>query len=238
MNQKTFFMALMALLTLLGNAAWAQDGEYIEVRDLETWTSGKLNIKMNKKWHSGLTGQVRMDENSSELKNYFFQGNLDHKLFKGFWLSGGLRYITRNDNEGNTQGFEHYLRYQLDFIYKHDIKRLDFKYRLRYSNRNEIGVSLDDGDTHVQYFRLKAGLDYNIKKWKFDPELSGEIFNRQVNGGFNNGFDAYRITFGTSYKIKGVGKIGLAYRMEREFDSYYPMTTNIIRIKYAYTLKL
>lgn len=233
-----FQYTLIAVACLMmNNLAFAQDGEYIEVRDLETWTSAKLKFKADKKWTLGLEAQMRLDKNSQELKSTFSELTTQYKFNKNFRLIGGLRYTNKNDNQGNVQGFDHYIRYNADAIFKHDIKRFDFQYRLRYTNSNEIGLSNEEGDVAKQYYRLKAGISYNIRKWKFDPELAGEIFYKQVKNGQSNGFDNLRFTTGTSYKIKGYGSIGLYYRMERELTSYYPKTTNIVLLKYSYTIK-
>jgi hypothetical protein len=237
MNQIIKIIGACALLLLLVNTITAQDGQYIEVRDFETWTSGKLKLKANKKWNFGLQAQMRLDNNSSELKGFFTELSTGYKLFKGMKIGAGIRYINKNDNEGAVQGAEHYFRYNLDATYKHKIDRLALKYRFRYQNRNEMGISKEEGDVHLQYFRLKASIEYNIKDWKLDPVLSGEIFNKYEKNGYSNGFSDYRITIGTNYKTKGYGEIGLFYRLENEITSFYPKTTHILRVKYTYTLK-
>ena len=45
----------------------------------------------------------------------------------------------------------------------------------------------------------------SIKDWKLDPSVSLEVFN-QLSGS-QTGFDAFRITAGTDYKIKKFGKM-------------------------------
>jgi hypothetical protein len=224
-------------LTAMSIVAFAQDGQYIEVRDFETWTSAKLKLKPNKKLTFGIQGQFRLDNNSTELKGFFTELTGGYKLFKGMEIGLGLRYLNKNDNEGATQGSEHYFRYHLDATYKHKVERFALKYRFRYQNRNEIGLSKEEGDVNTQYFRLKASVTYNIKDWKLDPVLSGEIFNKYVKNGYSNGFSDYRLTIGTNYKIKNYGKIGVFYRLENEISSFYPKTTHILRIKYTYTIK-
>lgn len=226
------FLALYAI-----SASVAQEGQYIEVRDFETWSSAKLKYKANKKWSFGVQGQFRLDYNSSELKGFFTEFSTGYKIAKKFEISAGLRYINKNDNEGNIQGTEHYFRYQLDATYKHKIDKFSLKYRFRYQNVNEMGLSKEEGDVPVQYFRLKATAEYNIKNWKFDPILSAEIFNKYEKDSYDNGFSDYRVTLGTNFKTKSYGKIGIFYRIEKEISSFYPKTTHIVRFKYTYTLK-
>lgn len=237
MRQLKSKIAGIVAFVLISMTSVAQEGQYIEVRDFETWTSAKLKLKPSKEWNFGVQGQFRLDNNSSELKGFFTEISVGRKLFKGMEIGLGLRYINKNDNEGKVQGAEHYFRYHFDLNYKHKLDRFSFKYRFRYQNRNEMGVSKEEGDIHTQYFRLKAGVEYNIKDWKFDPVLSGEIFNKFEKNGYSNGFDAYRLTIGTNYKMKKAGKIGIFYRLENEISDFYPKSTHILRIKYSYTLK-
>ena len=237
----TLYLRLLSIATFLSMAlsnGYGQEGEYIEVRDLETWTSAQVGLKLNKKWSLGLEGQLRLDKNSQELKSIFSELGAAYKFSKHFSITGGFRYSIKNDNVGQVQGLEHFMRYQLDAEYKHDLKRFDLSYRFRYTNANEFGITQADGDIPEQFFRLKTGVDYNIRNWKLDPELAGEIFTKYVKDGQSNGFDSFRITAGTSYDLKSFGKIGLYYRMDREITSYYPKTTNIVMLKYAYKFKI
>ena len=234
MREVLKIVGVIVAVMMLSVVSIAQEGQYIEVRDFETWTSAKLKLKPNKKWTFGLQGQLRLDNNSSELKGFFTELTGGYKLFKGMEIGLGLRYINKNDNEGKVQGTEHYFRYHFDASYKHKIDRFALKYRFRYQNRNEIGLSKEEGDVHTQYFRLKASVTYNIKDWKLDPVFSGEIFSKY---GYSNGFSDYRLTIGTNYKMKNFGKIGVFYRLENEISSFYPKTTHILRVKYTYTIK-
>ncbi|MEP2024557.1 MAG: DUF2490 domain-containing protein [Reichenbachiella sp.] len=214
----------------------AQSGDYVEVQDFESWTSLALKYKLDKKWTFGLQEQIRLDNNSSEIKSFLTQFTTDYKLSKKFEVGLGLRLINKNDNKGNKQGYEHYFRYHFDASYKHKLDRFSFKYRVRYQDRSELSVhSSNEGDPE-KYVRFKATADYNIKNWKLDPEISGEIFN-PLDGETYDGLSGYRLTVGTNYKIKKLGKIGVSYRLEKELNTTHPKTTNILRLKYTYTLK-
>ena len=98
-----------------------------------------------------------------------------------------------------------------------------------------MGISREDGDVANVHLRFKVAAGYNIKKWKLDPVLSAEIFNQR---GIDSGFDKFRVTLATGYKVKKVGEFGAFYRLERELNATYPMTTYILGLNYTYTLKL
>lgn len=237
MRHLKHYIIVISILFLGINSSFSQEGQTIETQDFETWNSAQVNLQLKKKLTFGVQGQFRLDNNSSELKKLFTEFTTKYKFNKHFSMGTGLRFTGNNDNEGDVQGYESYFRFDLDATFKHKIKRFDFKYRLKYLTSNEIGVSSLDGDIPVQYFRLKSSIGYNIKNWKLDPEISGEIFSKYVKNGLTNGFDHYRLTVGTSYKTKGYGSIGLYYRLQKEVSDFYPKTTNIVRVKYTYTFK-
>ncbi len=204
--------------------------------DWASWNTIGVEYKLNKKWSFALEEQVRLKENISVVDNYFTQLSADYKLFKGFKLGAGVRYIRDNDNQGNIQGYENHFRFQIDAMYKHEINDFKIGYRLRYQNKNELGVSYDEGDYANQNIRFKTSLEYNIKNWKLDPKFSAEIFNR-FQEGKENGFNKYRLTLGTDYKVKNFGKLGVFYRFEKELNVDFPETKNIIGLNYTYTFK-
>ncbi|NNG11505.1 MAG: DUF2490 domain-containing protein [Arenibacter sp.] len=204
--------------------------------DLENWSTLSLEYEPNKKWSFELEEQLRLDENMSEISEYFTQLETKYAITKKFDLGLGLRYIRENDNEGNVQGYENHFRFNVDAYYKHKISDFKFKYRLRYQNKNELGIGTSDGDYAKQYLRLKAAVEYDFKNWKLDPKFSAEFFNRFKNGDVDQ-YNKYRLTFGTDYKIKNFGKLGVQYRYEKGIDVDIPQTTHIIGLKYTYTIK-
>jgi hypothetical protein len=214
----------------------AQSGELVEVRDFETWNSVGIEYKLNKKWDFGLQQQLRLENNSSELKNYFTQMEAQYELFKNFKLGLGLRYINVNDNKGAIQGMEQYFRYQLDASFGHKLKRFKLNYRLRYQNKRELFLESYEVPNLNQAWRFRLKLDYNIRSWKIDPYLAGELFNTYQDGQ-NNGLTDYRLILGANYNLKIYGKLGVFYGIENELTGSYPKTTNIVRIKYTYILK-
>ncbi len=129
---KLFGKIVIAIsFVLIVNQGYSQGGEYVEVRDLESWFSMELKYKLNKKWSFGLQEQLRLENNSSEIDGYFTQFTSAYKLFKNLEAGVGLRYISKNDNEGKIQGYRNYFRYHLDASFKHKISRFSIKYRLR-----------------------------------------------------------------------------------------------------------
>lgn len=230
--KKLQFLKIILLGVFFTNIVYAQE----DTNDWASWNSVGLKYKLNEKWSFDLEQHLRLKENISTVDEYFTQLEAKYKILKNFRLGGGLRYIRENDNQGNIQGYENHFRFHLDAIYKHKIDRFSLGYRFRYQNKNELGVSSDEGDYANQNIRLKTSVKYNVKDWSLDPKFSAELFNRFQEDS-ENGFNKYRLTFGTDYKIKNFGEIGLFYRFEKELNVEIPETKNIIGLKYTYTFK-
>lgn len=240
MNNTSKTIWAVIILSFISLKGISQQGEYIEVQDFESWGKVGINVDLNKKWSFGLEEQLRLKSNSSLVDAYFTELNAKYKFETGLSFGGGLRFIRNNDTEGKIQGYENHLRYNFDLGYKHSVDRLKLAYRIRFQSKNELGVSKDEGDYANNHFRFKVGAEYNIKKWKFDPKLSFELFHHMEEGE-ENGLDKLRATIGTSYDLKKYGDIGMFYRIERELNPTiveYPKTTFIVGLSYVYTLKI
>ncbi|SHH32615.1 Protein of unknown function [Wenyingzhuangia marina] len=224
---RPFFLLGMFLMSIY---TYGQDT--IVVRDMETWSSVGLKHKINKKWTALLEGELRLNNNSSEIKKYFGQFELEYSFSKHFEFSGGLRYTKENDNKGRIQGYRDHFRYNFDGVYKQKINDLSLKYRIRYQNSKE----LNEDDKLKEIVRFKVDAEYNIKKWKLDPELSGELF-RSVGSESNNQLESYRITLGTTFDIHKSAKMKLFYGFDNELNTEFPKAVSILGVKYIYNLK-
>lgn len=204
--------------------------------DVESWNLIQVAYKPTKKLKFDLEGQIRFKDNISLIDRYIVQLGTEYFIYKQIKISGALRYINKNDNTGQIQGYENYLRYNIDASNKHKIEHLWIKYRLRFQNRKEIEDGIFSNDFDKPYLRYKLSFGYNIKKSKFEPEISGELF-QPIGNVENMGVNAFRFTFGTSYSLKDYGKIDLFYRIQKELDIIYLQSTNIIGFKYSYLIK-
>lgn len=225
----TLLLSLMVVYS-----ATAQDGSVTD-RDFEIWSSASLSYKVSKVWKITLEEQLRLKTNASEIDQYFTEIGTEYELWKQFSIGLGLRYSRKNDTKGNIQGFEDRLRYNIDLGHKFAIERFDISNRLRFQSRNELGMTKEEGDITNNRLRLKTSIAYNIKKWKLDPKFSAEIF-RLFEEGEEEEFDKFRLTLGTGYDFKKFGKVGVFYRFERDINTDQPKLSNILGLKYAYSL--
>jgi hypothetical protein len=209
-----------------------QEGTTIVTRDLESWTRMGLKYKPFKKLSTELTQHFRFSKNALVLDQSISNFDITFKVTDYLKLGLGTRYIL--DRDKNSE-FDTDLRFNFDVKLNHKLNRFSFKYRLRYQNKNELGISIAQGDYYKNYLRLKIQSKYNIPKWKFDPVLSVELFRDLTK--YTGQLDKFRTSIGTSYSFKKYGDLGIYYRIEKELNTQYSKTTNIIGLNYSYTLK-
>lgn len=208
---------------------------FSQENDTESWNAINLSYKINKKWDAELETQLRLKEDISTIDKYFAEAGLSYAIFKGFKIGVGARYIKVNDNVGNKQGYEDHFMYIFDLTYKHKIKDFSLKYRARFQNKNELGVSESEGDYANKYFRFKTAIAYDIKNWKFDPKFAAEIFNHQEEKDIY-GFNKYRLTLGTEYEFNKKSSLSAYYRIQQGINQVVNTTTRIIGLKFSYKI--
>jgi hypothetical protein len=221
---------VICTLIFLPLVSQAQDGTYYTIQDFETWTSIDLRYKPTKKLRLSLSQQLRLKDNTSTLDVNFTQLGLKYKLADFLSIGFASRLITENDNEGKIQGNEKHLRWHGDIEFRHSIDRFAMKYRIRYQNKDELEETSDE---IIKTVRFKVASTYNIRDWKIDPTFSAELFNGIT---VNEGIFKIRYTLGSNYKLKK-GSIGAFVRTENELFGDYPKRTNIMGIKYKFTIK-
>ena len=230
-GQLTFFYLSLCLLGILQLSA--QENE-----DIEGWSAVELDLKANKKLSFSLSEHLRGRNDISTLKNYFTQVKVNYELFKNFELGGGVRYITNNDDVGNIQGNESLFRYQFDAVFKQKIDKVTVSFRLRFQNKNELGLSESEGDVPTEYTRYRMGLGYKIKPLKLDLKLFGEVFNEAKSPDENKGFNRHRYTFKVNRKFKNIGDFGLFYALQDDYSRAIKKSKSIIGFKYTYRINL
>ena len=232
---KSFFNKILFVLTLFIQSqysAWSQTDYTIITQDLEAWSSVGLKYKTNNNFTFSFFQGLRLNTNASITDQILSEVGIKYAVNKFLYFGTDFRYIA---DKNGSEGYDNDFRFNIDGGFKHQYNRFDFKYRLRYQNKNEIGFSKGEGDEIDHVLRFKFSSEYNIKNWKLDPQFSTEIF--RTLGGLDAGFDKLRVSFKTDYSLKKIGELSPFYSIEWELNKTYPKTTYIIGLNYTYTLK-
>jgi hypothetical protein len=220
---------VIALICCFSQHTKAQE----RLNDFEIWAKLAVEGDVGERWKLGLEQQIRFDENSTEVKNFFTEFALNYKISSHFALLGRARFFTRNDNRGADQGFKNYFRYQLGFRIKHEAGQFRFNHRLLYQRRDRFNLTPEEGDVILKYARYRLKTTYKIKNWKYDPIFTGEYFLAFENP-VENIPDGMRLGIGTERSYEGFGKLGLFYRYEWTINYPFPEGNFILAFAYTY----
>lgn len=228
-----FLRALICALTFGLSSIYAQND-----LDLEGWSAVEIDLKATKKLSFSIAEHLRLRNDITTVKNYFTQVKVNYELFKNFELGGGVRYITNNDDLGNIQGNESLFRYQFDAVFNQKIDKVRVSFRLRFQNKNELGLSESEGDVPTEYTRYRMGLGYKLKPLKLDLKLFGEVFNEAKSPNENKGFNRHRYTLKVNRKFKNIGTFGIFYALQDDYSTPIKKSKSIIGFKYTYRINL
>lgn len=215
-----------------------------ESNDLEGWSSVQLDVKATERLSFSAAEHLRYKNDISILNTYFTQLETNYEIFKGFQLGAGVRFIKKNDDIGNKQGIESHFRYQIDARYKHKVKQLNLSYRFRYQNKNELGLSEEEGDIAKEQLRFMMDIGYKLKPIGIVFKLKGELFDNISKGSGSKIINRNRFTIMASKRFNKVGKFSLFYRVQETmkpqqnlslFD-FTIVSKRIIGLKYSYLL--
>lgn len=231
LKQKYFSFALIVFSILSVQMTIAQNNS-----DLEGWSSVGLNLIATKKLSFSVSEHLRSRNDISTVKNYFTQIKANYEVLKNFELGGGIRYITRNDDVGNKQGLESFFRYQFDASYTQKINKIGVLLRLRYQNKNQLGMSEEEGDIAQEFIRTRIGLGYKIKAVKLNVRLFAEHFNQPNNSKLEHTETRTRYTLKLSRKFKKIGAFTVFYGIQENNLNQEKTNKSFLGLKYAYTI--
>ncbi len=231
LKQKYFSFALIVFSILSVQMTIAQNNS-----DLEGWSSVVLNLKTTKKLSFSVSEHLRSRNDISTVKNYFTQIKANYEVLKNFELGGGIRYITRNDDVGNKQGLQSFFRYQFDASYTQKINKIGVLLRLRYQNKNQLGMSEEEGDIAQEFIRTRIGLGYKIKAVKLNVRLFAEHFNQPNNSKLEHTETRTRYTLKLSRKFKKIGAFTVFYGIQENNLNQEKTNKSFLGLKYAYTI--
>lgn len=232
---------IIIFLLLLVNKSFAQTPSSRDNIDFGLWTSASFRYQSTKKLRLSLNQQFRLENNWHSFDRLIIEPEAQYKINKKWKMNLGIRYVGQNDNSGKVQGYENHFRVHADLIHGFKKWGMNFENRIRYQNKNEIGIQKIDGDYPAQAYRWRTSIHYNFKSWKLDPIVSAEFFvNRQIGSlnGFKawTGFTKHRYMIKTNHKLDENQKLQYFFMIEKETKIWKPQIDRILGVKYIRTI--
>ena len=198
----------------------------------ENWSSIEVDYELTKNVDIYVGGQLRIKSVGDSYNKSFYE--LGAKIKINDYLSSGFGYrgIDELDDVGNTQGHKKFNRYHAFLIGAYEYKKIDFRLRLQFQRKNEVGNSSLNND----FFRTRFEVRYDIKGWKADPRIGIEFFTKD-DLNFDDNYKKYRFSFGTKLNLKGPNSLTIKYILQEEVRVDSPVSHHILRLNYNYSIK-
>ena len=198
----------------------------------ENWSSIEVDYGLTKNIDIYAGGQLRIKSVGDSYNKSFYE--LGAKIKINDYLSSGFGYrgIDELDDVGNIQGHEKFNRYHAFLTGVYEYKKIDFRLRLQFQRKNEVGNSSLNND----FFRTRFEVRYDIKGWKADPRIGIEFFTKD-DLNFDENYKKYRFSFGTKLNLKGPNSLTIKYILQEEVRVDSPVSHHILRLNYNYSIK-
>lgn len=227
-------LAVLALSALAG-VAEAQERSPLRPRlNHEAWGSVAVQFKpfrnstrvkepaFNKRFRLGAEMGYRSDENLSGGKQLYLDLGARYKVHDLLRVGLEHRFSFRGADRRNTQ------RSSLQLQASKPFGRFTAEYRFRFQHEYA------DPDDVRDQLRNRFGLQYDIRKWKLDPEVTVELFTWAGYLGWR--WIGTRYSVGTSWKPGKKHELGIAVMHDRERYVYDPTYRFIYALSYSLDL--
>jgi hypothetical protein len=215
---------LLFFLVMTGNRMIAQ------VNDAQMWLSANVEKKLTPALSLEFTGEMRMNENITEVGTLFSDLGFSYRFPKRFRLGASYRFMLKRRPDDT---YERLNSWYAEGSYREKFKPIGLALRLRYQSRYTEAFTAEKSGIPKNHIRTKLTVKYDLQK-KFEPYLYAETF-------FRNGvpasmsFDQLRLCAGIGYTFNRMHMIDLHYLICREYHAVNPETNYVIGIEYYFT---
>ena len=199
----------------------------------ENWSSIEVDYGLTKNIDIYGGGQLRIKSVGDSYNKSFYELGAKIKINDHLSSGFGFRGIDELDDVGNIQGHEKFNRYHAFLTGAYEYKKFDFRLRLQFQRKNEVGIS---DSVNNDFFRTRFEVRYDIKDWKADPRIGIEFFTKD-DLNFDENYKKYRFSFGTKLNLKGPNSLTIKYILQEEVRVNSPVSHHILRLNYNYSIK-
>ena len=202
-----------------------------QVNDAGMWYSLNLEKKLTKNITAEAGGELRLNENFSELGTFFTEAGIEYRLSRQVAFSLGYRF-TQKRRVDDSYSSRHRLLVNLNLKQKWGM--MNFGARFRYQSQYADINSSEDGKIPLNYLRVKVNGKADLEK-RYAPYISYEAFI-QLNRPEGMLYDNYRVAAGIEYEFNKKSSVNLGYMIDREINVNDPWTNYVVTLGWTFKL--
>ena len=193
---------------------------FAQTKDFQTWSSVALQKSFSEKFDGTIQQELRLKENSTQLRLTFTDLELKFNVNKNFSITANYRFIIKPDETNH--------RIYTNISYSWKKNKFEISPRIRFQHEF-IQNSPDEN-----YIRPKISFSYKVNK-KWEPFLSEELFFHVL---YYKGdeFDESRLSGGVNYDFNKNTSLKLYYLFEQQFNVKTPQQNHVLGIAFEHDL--
>lgn len=202
---------------------------HAQVNDAGLWMNAEVEKIITPALSASVTGEVRMNENITEVGTVLTDVGLSYRPWKRFDVGLTYRYSGKrrlDDSYDQRHGWF------ADATYRVKVKPAVIDLRLRFQSRYTDILTSDDGNIPRNHLRGRVKLKLDLDR-RYEPYVSGEAFYR-VGGADGMLFDELRCMAGVEVEFNQAHAIDLHYMVTREYQVNNPRTDYVVGIGYHF----
>jgi hypothetical protein len=203
---------------------------FAQVNDAGLWLSLNGEKKITSRFSVELSQEFRMNENITELGEFFTDAGITYKINKNIRVAANYRFINKRRKD---DFYYRRNRFYFDLSFKKKFKPLAFSFRTRFEDEyRQMRKNTDyPGPYYCSKNKFTAKLDLNKK---FVPYLYAETSN-PLNDPHGFFIDQMKYCGGIEYNINRVHSFDFYYLIQKDMNVNEPETDYVIGIGYYYS---
>lgn len=180
--------------------------------DAGLWASVSVKHQVTRRMSVGISEQIRLYQNVSEVDQFFTDIGIDYDLLSSLKVSVSYRLTSKNQ----LTYYQTRHRGYIDLTYKKKLKPLSLSFRQRLQSQVEAVNSSDNGKVPEWYTRSKLTVKLDLDK-KYSPYLATEYYYLVDNlKESDHVFDKARYEIGIDYDFNRRSSLNLFYLIQKD----------------------
>lgn len=192
--------------------------------DFHSWYNFTLGGKISKKLEFTLEPELRLYNNSRQVRNWQTEGSIEYDWTKLLNVGGVYRYQVEYDNANYNERIH---RFAIFVKLNHKLNKLRFRYRGMLQNEHYNWMTSSDGKINYMGHRHKVSVKYSKKKLLIKPSVGVEVY-LPIQPAIDRGEWKMRYFVTCEHNVSKEVGLKVSYKQQHEYNVSNPDIINIL----------
>lgn len=199
--------------------------------DLGAMFEAKVTKSLSQRWEVGLEEELRLQNNLTQYDRSVTSATVEYAILPKRLKAGALYSFLNVYNNDHLYQNRH--RYALMLRARQEIGNIRLSLRVRYQSTYKQEVSKTYKINPENYLRTKLEIAYKMRRSRWEPSLSGELFYT-LNDPYRNVVDRIRTEFVLDYRLDRRQYLAGVVRVDIPIQDKEPQTVVKFGLSYKF----